>query len=144
MAKLVQAIRVPPQSGKTTAAAALMRGYADIGVHAAYIAPTEYCASSTAERYGFARANAYGWSSRLVTEGKLDRYQAIILDDVESMQSPEGDPLLLLADRYAARVVPFPSIFAFYAVRPRVDDGRAVSGLAWKVHAHQGGDRAAA
>lgn len=144
MAKLVQAIRVPPQSGKTTAAAALMRGYIDIGLHAVYIGPTDFCSASTAERYGFPRANAYGWSPRLVTEGKFDRYQAIILDDVERMQSPEGDPLLLLADRFATRIVPFPSIFAFYAERPRIDDGRAVSGLACKVHSHQGGDGAAA
>ncbi|SIT50463.1 hypothetical protein BN2476_830034 [Paraburkholderia piptadeniae] len=124
MSKLIQRVHAPRQSGKTTAAAALILGYGQIGIHAAYIAEKEVYAVGTAMRFGLPKANVYGWSLELLNSGVLDRYQAIIVDNAERLRTVEGDAIDLIAQRYRTRIVPFPSIVGFYRGDPPDEEGR--------------------
>jgi hypothetical protein len=128
MNQIVQAIYAPSQSGKTTAAASLMLGYSTLGIPAAYIASRLEYAVGAAVRFGFQRENSFVWSSRLLSGGLLTRYHAIILDDVDAMQSSEGDPLRILAAKFATHAGQCPSIFGFYTGRTR--SGVALRNLA--------------
>ncbi|WP_175795947.1 hypothetical protein [Burkholderia anthina] len=123
MPKLIQRVFSPTQSGKTTAAAALVLGYREMGIHAAYIAEKEVCAIGAAMRHGMPRACAFGWSLELLSSGVLDKYGAIVLDNAERLRSIEGDAIDLLAQRYRSRVVPFPTIIGFYCGEPPDEGG---------------------
>ncbi|MFC4706091.1 hypothetical protein [Paraburkholderia caffeinitolerans] len=121
---MIQRVFAPRQSGKTTAAAALVIGYREIGIQAAYIAEKEVCAIGAAMRHGMPRASAFGWSLELLSSGVLDKYQAIVLDNAERLRSIEGDALDLLAQRYRSREAPSPTIIGFYCGEPPDEGGR--------------------
>jgi hypothetical protein len=119
MRPLVQSIHALPQSGKTTAAAAMMLGYTAIGIAAAFITSREAHAHDVAKRFGFPTEHSFGWSRRLVSSGLLLRYDAIILDNVNEIESSDGDPLVLVASRFATRHAwARPTIFGFHNVMP--------------------------
>lgn len=125
MPKLIQRVYAPQQSGKTTAAAALVLGFREMGFQAAYIAEKEVYAIGAAVRHGMPHACVYGWSLELLSSGALDKYGAIVLDNAERLRSIEGDAIDLLAQRYQSRIVPFPTIIGFYCGEPEDEVDRA-------------------
>lgn len=121
---MIQRVESPPQTGKTTAAAALMHGYAELGLDAAYIGANEVRAIGTALRHNIPQANVYGWSSALLRRGALDHYHAIIIDDAGEFDSREGDPVKLIAQRFDGMNWR-PTIIAFYTKAEGADGATA-------------------
>ncbi|MEQ0775921.1 hypothetical protein ABLT15_26805 [Paraburkholderia tropica] len=101
-----------------------MHGYAELGFDAAYIGVNEVRAIGAALTHGMPQANVYGWSRGLLRRGTLDHYHAIIIDDVGEIDASEGDPVELIAQRFAGMNWR-PTIIAFYTKAEGVDGATA-------------------
>jgi hypothetical protein len=110
---MIQRVESPRQTGKTTAAAALVHGYTEMGFDAAYIGASDVRAIGAAIMHRMPHSNVYGWSNALLGRGMLDHYHAIVIDDAGELDSSDGDPVDLIAGRFAGMNWR-PTIIAFY------------------------------